>query len=142
MSTIVFASDHAGFALKNHLLAYAQGLGHACVDVGTHTESSCDYPDFAHAGAAKILEQGCLGIFVCGSGVGISIAANRHPGIRAVVCSEPFSAEMARRHNDANVLCMGSRVVGPGLAEKLVDAFLGASFEGGRHAGRVQKIER
>lgn len=142
MSTIVFASDHAGFALKTQLLAYAKGLGHECHDVGTHSEASCDYPDFAHAGASKVLAEGCLGIFVCGSGIGISIAANRHPGLRAVVCSEPFSAEMARRHNDANVLCMGSRVVGPGLAERLVDAFLGNAFEGGRHQGRVQKIER
>ena len=141
MATIVFASDHAGFALKKHLVAYVKGLGHEVDDVGTHEESSCDYPDFGHAGATKILATGNLGIFVCGSGVGISIAANRHAGIRAVVCSEPFSAEMARRHNDANVLCMGSRVVGVGLAEKLVDAFLGASFEGGRHAGRVAKIE-
>ncbi len=141
MSTIVFASDHAGFALKNHLVAYAKGLGHACIDVGTSSESSCDYPDFGHEGARRVLAEGSLGIFVCGSGIGISIAANRHPGIRAVVCSEPFSAEMSRRHNDANVLCMGARVVGVGLAEKLVDAFLGASFEGGRHAGRVEKIE-
>jgi ribose 5-phosphate isomerase B len=141
VATIVFASDHAGFALKNHLVAYTKTLGHEVVDVGTHSEASCDYPDFAHAAAAKILADRTLGILVCGSGIGISIAANRHAGIRAVVCSEPFSAEMARRHNDANVLCMGSRVVGIGLAEKLVDAFLGASFEGGRHAGRVAKIE-
>jgi ribose 5-phosphate isomerase B len=141
LSTIVFAADHAGFALKHHLVAYAKSLGYECVDVGTSSESSCDYPEFGHEGARRVLAEGCLGIFVCGSGIGISIAANRHPGVRAVVCSEPFSAEMSRRHNDANVLCMGARIVGVGLAEKLVDAFLAARFEGGRHAERVAKIE-
>ncbi len=141
MSTIVFAADHAGFALKKHLIAYAEHRGHQAVDAGTHAEASCDYPDYAHEGAKQVLAQGGIGIFVCGSGVGISIAANRHPGIRAVVCSEPFSAEAARRHNDANVLCMGARVVGVGLAEMIVDAFLRASFEGGRHAARLAKIE-
>lgn len=141
MAKIFLASDHAGFALKNHLVALVSKLGHEAIDLGCHTEASCDYPDYAHLAAEKILAESALGILVCGSGVGISIAANRHPGIRAVVCSEPFSSEMARRHNDANVLCMGSRVVGIGLAEKLAEAFLNATFEGGRHAGRVSKIE-
>jgi ribose 5-phosphate isomerase B len=110
-------------------------------DFGTTNSDSCDYPDFAHA-LASAIEAGEVdsGMLVCGTGVGMSIAANRHAGVRAVVCSEPLSARMSRRHNDANVLCLGARVVGPDTALDILDAFLSAEFEGGRHAKRVAKI--
>src|SRR6185369_646288 len=109
---------------------------------GTNEPASVDYPDYAHD-VAKAVRSGRhpVGLLICGSGVGVSIAANRHEGIRAVVCSEPYSAAMARRHNDANVLCLGARVVGGGLAREILESFLGQSFEGGRHEKRVAKIE-
>lgn len=142
MTKIVVGSDHAGLPLKWPLLDALKARGHEVEDVGTHEDASCDYPDFAHALASKVADGSSpLGLLVCGSGVGMSITANKHAGVRAVVCSEPYSAEMARRHNDANVLCLGARVVGVGLAEAIVDAFLGAEFEGGRHGRRVDKIE-
>ncbi|MCS6997243.1 MAG: ribose 5-phosphate isomerase B [Casimicrobiaceae bacterium] len=135
------ASDHAGFELKRALVAELERRGLSVRDFGTHDTQSCDYPDFAHA-LARAIEAGEIerGILVCGTGVGMSIAANRHRGVRAVVCSEPFSARMARQHNDANVLCLGARVVGIGTALDVLEAFLGASFEGGRHAARVAKL--
>jgi ribose 5-phosphate isomerase B len=140
--SIVIASDHAGLPLKQELASALSELGHAFVDLGTHEGGSVDYPDYAHRVSLGIVEgRHALGVLVCGSGVGMSIAANRHKGIRAVVCSEPYSAAMARRHNDANVLCLGSRVVGGGLGREILEAFLAQSFEGGRHAGRVSKIE-
>lgn len=135
------ACDHAGLALKRALV---DELARRSVDVrdfGTTTSDSCDYPDFAHA-VARAIGEGEIAhaVLVCGTGVGMAIAANRHAAVRAVVCSEPFSARMARQHNDANVLCLGARVVGAGTAIDILDAFLGASFEGGRHAARVAKI--
>jgi ribose 5-phosphate isomerase B len=139
--TIGLASDHAGLELKEILAAELRRRGLALRDFGTHDKASCDYPDFAHALARGLEESSIgLGVLVCGTGVGMSIAANRHPAVRAVVCSEPLSARMARRHNDANVLCLGARVIGPDTALDVLDAFLGAEFEGGRHAGRVAKI--
>jgi len=139
---VFLGSDHAGFALKEVLEAALVELGHEAVDLGTHSAESVDYPDFGHRVAEAVLEhEGSLGVLVCGSGIGISMSANRHPGIRAALCHEPWSAEMARRHNDANVLCMGERVVGQGLARAVLEAFLAAEFEGGRHARRVGKIE-
>lgn len=136
------ACDHAGLELKRLLAAELGKRGIAVRDLGTTTSDSCDYPDFAHA-AARAIEHGEIerAILVCGTGVGMSIAANRHAAVRAVVCSEPLSARMARQHNDANVLCLGARVVGAGTAIDIVDAFLGAAFEGGRHAARVAKID-
>jgi ribose 5-phosphate isomerase B len=140
---IAAGADHAGFSLKRAMVEALRTRGIEVEDLGTHGDASCDYPDFAHAVADTILAgRADLGLLICGSGVGMSIAANRHARIYAVVCSEPYSAAMSRRHNHANVLCMGARVVGPGLAESILDAFLGASFEGGRHEARVQKIER
>jgi ribose 5-phosphate isomerase B len=134
-------SDHAGLELKRVLLAELEKRGLAVVDFGTHSADSCDYPDFAHAlGAALSRGEIERGLLVCGTGVGMSIAANRNPAVRAVVCSEPFSARMARAHNDANVLCVGARVIGAGTAIDILDAFLGGSFEGGRHAPRVAKL--
>lgn len=139
---VAVGSDHAGFELKADVVAAIEGRGDTVLDVGTSDTASCDYPDFAHAAAEAILAgRAALGVLVCGSGVGMSIAANRHPGIRAVVCSETFSARAARQHNEANVLCFGARVVGKGVARDLVEAFLDAEYEGGRHARRVEKIE-
>jgi ribose 5-phosphate isomerase B len=133
---------HAGLELKRSLVAELEKRGLQVRDFGTHSGDSCDYPDFAHALAQGIERRElALGLLVCGTGVGMAISANRHPGVRAVVCSETFSARMAREHNDANVLCLGARVIGAGVAAEVLDAFLNASFAGGRHAGRVAKIE-
>ena len=135
------AADHAGLELKTALSAELEKRGISVRDFGTTTSASCDYPDFAHA-AGRAIESGEIeqAILICGTGVGMSISANRHAAVRAVVCSEPLSARMARQHNNANVLCIGARVVGTGTAIDIVDAFLGATFEGGRHAARVAKI--
>jgi len=135
-------ADHAGRALKEQLKARLAARGFSVRDFGTDADTSCDYADFAHA-VARALASGEFdrALLVCGTGVGMAMAANRHVGVRAVVCSDVFSARMARQHNDANVLCLGARVVGSGLAEDLLDAFLRASFEGGRHEARVLKIE-
>ena len=141
-SSIAIGNDHAGLPLKAELIAALGELGWKVDDLGTNDPASSDYPDYAHRVAEAILAgRHPFGVLICGSGVGISIAANRHRGIRAVLCSEPYSAAMARRHNDANVLCMGARVVGPGRAREILEAFLGQSFEGGRHERRVAKIE-
>ena len=135
------ASDHAGLELKRALMSELEKRGVVMREFGTTTSDSCDYPDFAHA-VGRAIEGGEIerAILVCGTGVGMSIAANRHAAVRAVVCSEPLSARMARQHNDANVLCIGGRVIGVGTAIDIVDAFLAAEFEGGRHATRVAKI--
>ncbi len=139
--TFAIASDHAGFELKEALKREFEKRGASVQDFGTTTLESCDYPDFAHAVSRAVADGSVqLAILVCGTGVGMSIAANRHPSVRAVVCSEPLSARMARQHNDANVLCLGARVVGIGTAIDIVDAFSTSSFEGGRHAARVAKI--
>jgi len=136
------ASDHAGFPLKNHLVAWLSARGHEVIDLGTHSAESTDYPDFAHEVARRIasgeIERGLL---VCGTGIGMSIAANRHAGVRAARCLTEYDARMARAHNDANVLALGERVTGAGLAEAVLETFLATAFEGGRHARRVQKIE-
>jgi ribose 5-phosphate isomerase B len=134
------ACDHAGFELKRALAAELEKRGIVVRDFGTTTSDSCDYPDFAHA-VGRAIEGGDIerAILICGTGVGMSITANRHAAVR-VVCSEPLSARMSRQHNDANVLCMGARVVGTGTAIDIMDAFLSATFEGGRHVARVAKI--
>ena len=140
-STFAIASDHAGFELKEALKRELEKRGTTVQDFGTTTLESCDYPDFAHAVSRAVANGSAqLAILVCGTGVGMSIAANRHPSVRAVVCSEPLSARMARQHNDANVLCLGARVVGVGTAIDIVDAFFTSHFDGGRHAARVAKI--
>lgn len=135
------ASDHAGLELKRALVVELEKSGVVVREFGTTTSDSCDYPDFAHA-VGRAIEGGEIerAILICGTGVGMSIAANRHAAVRAVVCSEPFTARMSRQHNDANVLCIGARVVGIGTAMDIVDVFLGTAFEGGRHATRVAKI--
>ena len=138
---IVLAADHGGFHLKEEVKKYLEAKGVEIVDVGTFTPESVDYPDMAVKGCEKILSGECeRGIFFCGTGVGISIAANKIKGIRACCCSDHFSAKYTRLHNDSNVLCMGGRVVGPGIACELADLFIETEFEGGRHARRVEKI--
>jgi ribose 5-phosphate isomerase B len=138
---ILVASDHGGLALKRELVAHLIAGGYDVEDFGTHDAASTDYPDYAHRVAAMVAGGLGLGILVCGTGIGMSIVANRHRGVRAALCADTYSARMTRRHNDANVLCLGARTLGPGLAQDIVDAFLGESFEGGRHARRVEKIE-
>lgn len=141
MAKLILGSDHAGYALKDELEAALVEAGHEVEDLGAHDGGSVDYPDFAHQVASRVQTGEGLGVLVCGTGIGMSMAANRHLGVRAAVVSDTFSARMAREHNDANVLCIGSRVVGKGLALDIVNAFLGAEFEGGRHARRVGKID-
>lgn len=139
---IVVGCDHAGFAVKQAVLGWLAARGHAVEDRGTSSEASVDYPDYAHQVASAVAAGDAdLGILLCGTGLGMSMAANKVRGVRAAVCHDAFTARMARAHNDANVLCVGSRVVGLGVLESIVDAFLDASFEGGRHARRVAKID-
>ena len=138
---LAIGSDHGGYALKQDIMAHLKELGVEYKDFGTYTEDSCDYPVYGEAVARAVASGECeRGICICGTGIGISMAANKVKGIRAAVCGDCFSAEMARRHNDANVICLGARVVGSGLALKIVDSFLAAEFEGGRHARRVGLI--
>lgn len=138
---IVIGSDHGGFALKEEMKKHLEARGIAFEDVGCCDTNSVDYPDIAKAACEKIVSGQCeKGLLFCGTGVGISIAANKVKGIRACCCSDCFSAKYTRLHNDANVLCMGGRVVSAGLAEMMVDLFLDTEFEGGRHQRRVDKI--
>ncbi len=139
---VVIASDHAGLALKAELLEVFKARGVVFQDEGTFTGDSVDYPVFASK-VARAVGKGevPLGVLVCGTGIGMSIVANKHRGVRAALCSTEFEARMARAHNDANVLCLGQRVVGPGVARAILEAFLGQAFEGGRHERRVQQIK-
>lgn len=138
---IVVASDHAGVELRQEIAAEAADLGHEVVDLGPSPGEAIDYPvNGARVGRLVAAGEYDRGLLVCGTGVGISISANKVPGVRAVVCSEPFSAVMARAHNDANVLALGARVVGAGLARQIVREWLATEFEGGRHARRVGLI--
>ena len=139
---VAVGSDHAGLKLKTHLIGILNARGVETEELSTHSGASCDYPTFAHAVAAKVASGAApWGLLVCGTGVGMSIAANRTPGVRAAVVSDPFSAHATRAHNDANVLCLGERVVGTGVAEAILDAWLSTAFEGGRHQRRVLAIE-
>ena len=140
-ATLIVGSDHAGLELKRELAGVAAELGSDVVDLGTHSGDSTDYPDYAHQVASAVARGEGLGLLVCGTGIGMSMAANRHRGVRAAVCGDMFSASMTRQHNDANVLCVGARVVGGGLAAEILKAFLGATFEGGRHQRRVDKLD-
>ncbi len=139
---LIVGSDHAGYALKKELCRAAAELGYDIRDLGTHTTDSTDYPDYGHQVASAVAAGEGVGLLVCGTGVGMSMTANRHPGVRAALCTDSYTAFMARAHNDANVLCVGARVVGPGLAEEILKTFLTGSFEGGRHQRRVGKIDR
>jgi ribose 5-phosphate isomerase B len=138
---IIIASDHGGFELKEALREALEGWGLETFDAGCHDAASVDYPDYAHQVAAAV-ERGEYdrGVLLCGTGIGMSIAANRHAGVRAALCGDCYSAEMTRAHNDANVLCMGARVIGKGLATKILRTFLDTPFEGGRHARRLEKL--
>ncbi|MFV2073256.1 MAG: ribose 5-phosphate isomerase B [Thermoanaerobaculales bacterium] len=139
---IVIASDHAGVDLKARLVRFLEAVGRRCRDLGPQDESSVDYPDFAHRLAQVVaIGETEKGILICGTGIGMSMTANRHSGVRAALCHDAFTAEMARRHNDANVLCMGARVLGVDMAEQITQVFLDTEFEGGRHQRRVEKIE-
>ena len=138
---IAMAADHAGLPLKNALKARLEEEGFTVIDAGTHTPESCDYPVYAEAGCRIVLRgEAELAVLCCGTGVGMSIAANKIPGIRAACCSDVYSARYTRLHNDANALCLGARVLGEGLAWDLVEAFVTAEFEGGKHARRVALI--
>ena len=142
MKKIIIGCDHGGLDLKNEIISHLNKRGIEVTDVGTYTTDSCNYPDYACALCARI-QSGEFerGILVCGTGIGMSIAANKHNGIRAACCSDTFSARMTRMHNDANVLCLGGRVVGVGLALDMVDLFVDTEFEGGRHSSRVQMLQ-
>lgn len=138
---IVIASDHAAFDLKAELREYLIGLGHEVADLGPETADRVDYPDYGYK-LASIIADGTaeLGVALCGSGIGISIAVNRHPALRCALVSEPVSAALAREHNDANCIAMGARLIGADMAKACLDAFFSAEFGGGRHAGRVEKL--
>jgi len=139
---ILMASDHAGFELKELLAERARESGHEVVDLGPASEDPVDYPDFAHDLARRISAgEAERGVLICGTGIGMAIVANRHPGVRAALCHDAFTAELARRHNNANVLCMGGRTTGSGVAIQMFDIFLATPFDGGRHGLRVQKVE-
>ncbi|MCR1935593.1 ribose 5-phosphate isomerase B [Clostridium tepidum] len=138
---IALGSDHAGLPLKNEIIKHLKDKGIEIEDFGTYTEESCDYPDYAKKVAEKVAENEFdFGILVCGTGIGISIAANKVKGIRAALCSDTFSAHACREHNNANILALGQRVVGVGLALDIVDTFLNAKFQGGRHEKRINKM--
>ena len=138
---ITVGCDHAAVEMKAQVIEHLRARGIDVIDVGTNSSDSCNYPDFARA-VCKNVQDGVteLGILICGTGIGMSMAANKHRGIRAAVCSDTFSARLTRQHNDANVLCFGARVVGIGLACDLVDSFIDADFEGGKHQRRVDMI--
>ena len=139
--TIAMGCDHGGFALKEHLKAYLEGQGHQVEDCGCHSTESVDYPVYGQAAAQAVAQGRCqYGIVICTTGIGISITANKVKGIRCALCADPLSAELTRRHNNANMLAMGAGMIGPNLAERIVDVFLTTDFEGGRHARRVSQI--
>ena len=139
---LVVGADHAGFELKEHLKEFLKGLGHVVTDVGTHSEESVDYPDFARLACEKLRAgEAERAVLVCGSGVGMSMAANRYKGIRAVLCTGLYIAKYSRLHNDANALCLPGRLMGKGLAEEVLRVWLETPFEGGRHRRRVDKMD-
>ena len=136
-------SDHGGYALKQEIIRHLQARGLEYRDYGCYSEASCDYPEFGHAVGHAVADGAAdRGIVICGTGIGISLAANKVPGVRAAVCTDCFTAEATRQHNDANILALGGRVVGPGLALKIVDTFLDTPFSNGeRHIRRISQIE-
>jgi len=136
------ATDHAGVLIKDDVKKILENMGHEVIDLGTDSEERVDYPDFAHKLSKEVLkDKGSFGILICGTGIGMSLAANKHKGIRAALCHDAYTAQMARAHNDANVLCFGQRVVGLGVIESMIKAWCETKFEGGRHENRVKKIE-
>lgn len=139
---LVIGCDHAGYELKGAVMEHLKKKGYELIDVGAHSTETCSYPDYAYA-VCKTIDRGDadLGILICGTGIGMSIAANKYKGIRAACVSDTFSARLTRQHNDTNVLCFGARVVGLGIACDLCDNFLEAEYEGGKHALRVDMIK-
>lgn len=138
---IALGCDHGGLNLKNAIIKHLESKGIEVKDFGTYTSDSCDYPEYALRVAEEVAAKNFdFGILICGTGIGISISANKVPGVRAALCSDTFSAHATREHNNANILALGERVVGQGLAMDIVDTFLSAEFEGGRHENRVNKI--
>ena len=138
---IAIGNDHVAVELKNHIKKYVEAKGYEVVNYGTDSTESCDYPIYGEKVARAVAGGECdLGIVICGTGIGISLAANKVKGIRAAVCSEPYSARLTRQHNNANIIAFGARVVGQAMAEMIVDEFLNAEYEGGRHARRVGQI--
>jgi len=136
------ACDHAGFDIKDSVIKILEDFGNEVVNLGTNSKERVDYPDFAHKLSEAVLkDKGSQGVLICGTGIGMSLSANKHKGIRAALCHDAYTATMARAHNDANVLCFGERVVGLGVVSSILKAWCDTSFEGGRHANRVQKIE-
>lgn len=141
MSLYVIGSDHAGLALKGVVVSFLQERNISVLDVGPSDSTSVDYPDFALKVCEKLLESSeYRGILICGSGIGMSIAANKFSHIRAALCTDAYMAKMARAHNDANVLCLGERISGVGEVESILEAFINGAFEGGRHLRRVEKL--
>ena len=137
---LIIGSDHGGFNLKNTIIDFLKTKGYDVEDFGCYTQESCDYPVVAKSVAQKIVQTGGRGILVCGTGIGVSIVANRFDGIRASHCTDTFTARMTRMHNDSNILCLGERVTGVGLALDIVDIWLKTEFEGGRHQKRIDMI--
>ena len=141
MKTIAVGCDHAGYALKSELVGYLEELGYETLDLGANSHDRVDYPDYGAAVGRAITEgKADLGVLVCGSGIGIGIAANKISGVRAATVHDVTSAHLAREHNNANIICFGERLIGPEIARESLVAFLNAEFQGGRHAERVQKI--
>jgi len=135
-------TDHAGFEVKPFVIEYLQKKGIEVEDLGCYSSESVDYPDYAHKVAEAVLANpGTMGILICGSGIGMSLAANKHKGIRAALCHDHYTASMSRRHNNANILCFGARIVGKGEIESILEGWLNSEFEGGRHQRRVEKID-
>ena len=142
MKKIALAADHAGYLLKGKIIAYLTEKGYECVNLGTDTADSVDYPVYANKLCESILSGECeCGILICGTGIGMSIVANKVPGIRCAHCHDSFSARATRMHNDANVIAFGERVIGSGVMIDIVEAFLTTEFEGGRHLARIAKID-
>lgn len=141
MTKIIIGSDHGGFNLKSEIIKYLNKLNIETEDLGCYSTESCDYPIIAKAVSEKVLRTGDRGILVCGTGIGMSIAANRYNGIRASHCTDTFTARMTRMHNNSNILCLGERITGTGLALDIVDIWLNTEFEGGRHKKRIDMID-
>ena len=140
MADIIIGSDHGGYNLKQAVIKHLNKKGLDVLDLGCYSLDSCDYPVIAKAVAEKVLKESSKGILICGTGIGVSITANRYDGIRASHCTDTFTARMTRMHNDSNILCLGERITGCGLALDIVDTWLNTSFEGGRHQKRIDMI--
>jgi len=139
---VVIGSDHGGFALKEFAVKLLKDMGYEVEDAGPEAAVSCDYPVYAEKVATKVTEENILGILICGTGLGMSMAANKHKGIRAAMCTNEYMAKMARAHNNANILCLGERVIGPGLAEEIIRAYMTSEFEGDRHLRRINLFDK